>query len=72
MAARTILDVLAVLVLAGSLWQVIGYFRWQHLECTKCGMTMRFRCVSSAEEQRLTAQMQAHTDQHATAAEAEQ
>ncbi|GAA1779595.1 MULTISPECIES: hypothetical protein [Actinomycetes] len=60
----TVLDVIAVLVLAASLWQLIGYFRWQYLECTECGMTMRFRCVSRTEEQTLTARMQQHVDTH--------
>ncbi|MFI5673047.1 hypothetical protein [Streptomyces sp. NPDC051704] len=60
----TLLDVLAVLVLAASLWQLIRYCRWRHLECTKCDMAMRFRCVSRAEEKRLTARMQQHIDTH--------
>lgn len=60
----TALDVIAVLVLAASLWRLISYSRWQHLECIECGMTMRFRCVSRAEQKRLTARMQQHIDTH--------
>ncbi|MER7734117.1 hypothetical protein ABTX80_24820 [Streptomyces erythrochromogenes] len=59
-----VLNVIAVLVLAGSLWQLIGYCRWRRLECTECGMTMRFRCVSRAEAQTLAARMQQHVDTH--------
>ncbi|RST13474.1 hypothetical protein [Streptomyces sp. WAC05950] len=60
----TVLDVIALLVLAASLWQLISYSRWQRLECAECGMTMRFRCVSRAEQKRLTARMQAHVAGH--------
>ncbi|MFK0217743.1 hypothetical protein ACIQWN_06050 [Streptomyces vinaceus] len=62
---QTLLDVLAVLVLIASLWQLISYSRWQRLECPECGLTMRFRCVSRTESKRLVQQMHTHVDSHA-------
>lgn len=72
MDLHAVLDILAILVLAGCLWQAIGYMRWQHIDCPHCNMKMRFRCVSDAEEKRLASRMREHIASHAAEGESRQ